>query len=59
MGYSPIGLVCDSGSADLSDASLNFPDSYNIKGSVAKKMLIPDTGFFEIKLLFAGRWYEQ
>lgn len=27
----PIGLVCDSGSANLSDASLNFLDSYNIK----------------------------
>ncbi|NOX33635.1 MAG: transposase family protein [Deltaproteobacteria bacterium] len=27
----PIGLVCDSGSANLSYASLNFLDSYNIK----------------------------
>ena len=27
----PIGLVCDSGSANLSNASLNFLDSYNIK----------------------------
>jgi len=27
----PIGLVCDSGSANLSNASLNFLDSYSIK----------------------------
>lgn len=27
----PIGLVCDSGSANLSDASLNFLDLYDIK----------------------------
>ena len=36
-----------------------FKAKVAVEGFCCKKILIPDTRLFEIKLLFVGRWYEQ